>query len=377
MAGEVIIKAVDDAATLKQFVAVPHNVYADDANWIAPLNLLEKHRFDPKRPYFEHARAQAWVAFRDGELVGRISAQVDELHLQRYSDATGYFGLPEAIDDADVFAALFAAAESWLRGQGMTVVRGPYNLSVNEEVGVLVDGFDTPAYVMMGHGRVFYDQHIKAQGYTGAKDLLAYIVDSDFAIPPVMAKLVKRAQRKVTVRTLRRKELEQEAEVMRDIFNDAWQDNWGFVPFSEAEFLDTVKTLTMLLPDDYVQIAECEGRPTAFIVLLPNINEAIADLKGSLFPLGWLKALWRLKVTGVTTSRVPLMGVRTEFQSTPLGPAMAFMVIDAARRAAVENGMQQTELGWILEDNQGMRSIIESFGGDAYKRYRMYEKVLD
>ncbi len=163
---------------------------------------------------------------------------------------------------------------------------------------------------------------------------------------------------------------------MRDIFNDAWQDNWGFVPFTKAEFLDSVKSLAALLPDDYIQIAEYEGEPAAFIVLLPNINEAISDLNGSLFPFGWLKALWRLKVKAPNTGRVPLMGVRKQFQGTPSGPVMVFMIIDAVRAAAVAAGMQKTEMGWILEDNQGMNNIIETIGGEAYKRYRMYEKEL-
>ncbi len=370
------VVAVESSAQLRQFVELPYRIYSDDPNWVAPLKLLEKHRFDEKRPYFQHARAQAFLALKDGVPVGRISAQVDDLHQQRYQDKTGYFGLPEAIDDDQVFAALFDAAERWLKEQGMSRVRGPYNLSINEEVGVLVEGFETPQYIMMGHGRPYYDAGIKAQGYRGAKDLLAYLIDTDFVAPPVMEKLVRRAQRKVTVRTIRMDSLEEEAEIMRDIHNDAWQNNWGFVPFTQEEFLDTVKTLTMLLPPEQVQIAEHEGEPAAFIVMLPNINEAIADLKGSLFPFGWLKAIWRLKVKGLKTGRVPLMGVRTGFQNGPLGPVMAFMVIDAVRSASVAGGMQKTEMGWILEDNQAMNNIILQLGGDPYKRYRMYEKDL-
>ncbi len=163
---------------------------------------------------------------------------------------------------------------------------------------------------------------------------------------------------------------------MRDIFNDAWRDNWGFVPFTAAEFLDNVQSLSALLPDDYIKIAERGGEATAFIVMLPNLNEALAGLRGRLLPLGWLKLLWRLKVRGPGTGRVPLMGVRKNFQGTPLGAAMAFMVIDAVRRAAVARGMRKTEMGWILEDNRGMRNIIETLGGAPYKRYRMYEKEL-
>ncbi len=362
---------------LKLFLQVPHHLYADDPKWIAPLNFEEKQRFKPTRPFFEHARWQGWVALIDGRPVGRISAQIDDLHLQRYEDATGYFGMIEAIDDERVFAALFNAAETWLKDQGMRRIRGPYNLSVNEEVGLLVEGFETSPYILMGHAHRYYDDRVKAQGYSGAKDLLAYLVNPDFAAPPVMEKLVNRASRKVKVRSLRRDKLVEEAEIMRDIFNDAWQNNWGFVPFTKNEYTDLVKTLALLLSDDAVQIAECEGRPAAFIVMLPNVNEAIRDLKGKLFPFGWLKFLWRMKVRHQKSSRVPLMGVKQEFQNSPLGLVMAFMVIDAVRKGSIERGVIETEMGWILEDNKAMRNIIETIGGRAYKRYRVYEKDLD
>jgi len=175
------------------------------------------------------------------------------------------------------------------------------------------------------------------------------------------------------VRSLRRKQLAQEAAIMLEIFNDAWANNWGFVPLAHDEFLDTVKTLSKLMPDDYVQIAEYEGRPVAFIVALPNINEAIRDLGGKLLPFGWVKLLWRLKVRHPRTARVPLMGVRQEFQHSRLGPTLAFMVIDAVSKALRARDVTDVEMGWILENNDGMRNII---GGEAYKRYRIYEKNL-
>jgi hypothetical protein len=163
---------------------------------------------------------------------------------------------------------------------------------------------------------------------------------------------------------------------MRDIFNDAWQNNWGFVPLDQQDWRHTVSTLTKVMPDDYIQIAELDGEPVAFIVALPNLNEAARDLNGRLFPLGWLKLLWRLKVAHPRTARVPLMGVRLAYQSTRLGPTLAFMVIDAVRKAMQARGVVDVEMGWILEDNDGMRNIIETIGGKAYKRYRVYEKDL-
>lgn len=373
---KITLEPVSGSDQLRHFLAVPARIYADDPHWIAPLNFEQKQRFSPKRPFFDHARWEAWVAWRGGEPVGRISAQIDELHLQRYQDATGYFGMIEAIDDADVFAALFKAAEDWLRERGIQRVRGPYNLSVNEEVGLLVDGFEYPPYIMMGHGRPYYADRVADQGYQSAQELLAYMIRPDFEAPGIMTRLAKRASDKVTVRCLRRKHLAEEAEIMREIFNDAWQNNWGFVPFTTEEYADLVNTLTLLLPDEYVQIAEYEGVPAAFIVSLPNINEAARDLNGKLLPFGWAKLLWRLKVKHPKSMRVPLMGVKQEFQHSRLGPTMAFMVIDAMRQNAIARGVEAAEMGWILEDNAGMRNIIETIGGEAYKRYRLFEKTI-
>jgi hypothetical protein len=343
---------------------------------VAPLNLEQRLRFSPKNHFFKHARWRGWVARRDGRPVGRITAQVDELHLSRYNDAMGYFGMLEAEDDEAVFSALFDACEDWLRGQGMRRVRGPFNLHINEEVGLLVDGFATPPFVMMGHGCPWYGGRVEERGYTPVKDLLAYHVRPDFTAPRAMVRLAEKVSDKVTVRALRRSQIEQEARVMMDIFNDAWANNWGFVPLAFDDFLDTVKTLTPILPDDYVQIAEFEGEPVAFIVVLPNINEAIRDLGGKLLPLGWAKLLWRLKVRHPSTARVPLMGVKQRFQLSRLGLTLAFMVIDAVRHPVLARGVTDVEMGWILEDNAGMKNIIEAIGGEAYKRYRVFEKDL-
>ena len=310
------------------------------------------------------------------EELGRITAQVDQMHLAQHGDAAGYFGMFEAERDDAVVSALFGAAEAWLREEGMRQARGPFNLHINEEVGLLVDGFSTPPFVMMGHGRPWYGTRIEEQGYIPVKDLLAYHVRPDFEAPRVMTRLAERVSDKVVVRPLRRKQLAQEASIMLEIFNDAWANNWGFVPLALDDFLDTVKTLAPLMPDQYIQIAEYEGRPVAFIVALPNINEAIRDLRGKLLPFGWAKLLWRLKVRHPRTARVPLMGVRQEFQRSRLGPTLAFMVIDAVRKALHARNVTDVEMGWVLEDNDGMRNIIETIGGEPYKRYRVYEKNL-
>lgn len=373
---EITIEVAAEGKALRDFLALPDSIYADDRAWIAPLRFMKREQMSPKNHFRDHARMCAWVAYSDEVPVGRITAQVDQLHLQQHNDNAGYFGMVEGFDDPAVWRALFATAEDWLRAQGMTRAIGPFNLHVNEEVGLLVDGFATPPFVLMGHARTWYGPSVEAQGYRGVKDLLAYHVQPDFEAPRVMVRLAQRVSDRVSVRPVRRGDLLQEAATMRDIFNDAWQENWGFVPLDEAEWLDTVQTLTKLMPDDYIQIAEYDGEPVAFIVALPNLNEAARDLKGRLLPFGWAKLLWRLKVRHPRTARVPLMGVRREFQHSRLGPTLAFMVIDAVRKALYARHVADVEMGWILEDNDGMRNIIETIGGQAYKRYRMYEKEL-
>ncbi|MFV1973997.1 MAG: N-acetyltransferase [Thiohalobacterales bacterium] len=370
------IRPVSDRKQLDEFIAVPWPLYQDDPDWVPPLLFEQRQRLTPKNPFFQHASWQAWTAWSGDRPVGRISAQIDRLFLEQHAAKIGYFGMLEAADSPELVAALLATAESWLREQGMQQVRGPFNLSVNEECGLLVEGFDTPPYIMMGHARPYYERHIEAAGYRPARDLLAYQIAPDFDAPAVMTRLAEKAGRDVTIRPLRRKQLQQELEILRDIFNDAWAGNWGFTPFTEAEFADIGKLLALLVDDDFVQIAEIDERPVAMIVALPNINEVIRDLNGRLLPIGWLKLLWRLKVRYPKTARVPLMGVRKEYQQKRLGPALAFMVIDAVRQGLIRRKIRNVEMSWILEDNSGMRNIIETIGGTASKRYRVYEKPL-
>jgi GNAT superfamily N-acetyltransferase len=371
------LQKVSDRSELKRFIALPHRLHADDPCWVAPLNLEQRQRFSSHNHFFEHARWAAWLALRDGEPVGRITAQVDELHLQQHGERLGFFGMFESERDPAVAAALFGAAEDWLRSEGMEAVRGPLNLHINEEIGLLVDGFDTPPSMLMGHAPPWYGELIEQQGYGRERDLLAYRVRPDFEAPRVMARLAERESGRVRVRTFRRRQLAEDAAIIREIFNDAWLNNWGFVPLAEVDWEETVRTLIWLLPDGYIQIAELEGEPVAFIVALPNLNEAIRDLRGRLLPLGWAKLLWRLKVRHPSSARVPLMGVRRSYQHSRLGPTLAFLVIDAVRRELQARGVREVEMSWILEDNDGMRNIIETIGGEAYKRYRVYRKPLE
>jgi hypothetical protein len=371
------IRKVSGNRDLRAFIRVPWRIYKDDPNWVPPLLIERKEAFSASHPYFRHAKWCAWVAYRNGRPVGRISAQVDDLYLQQHETKTGFFGLIEAPAEDEVFKALFATAESWLRDQGMEHVVGPFNLSINQDLGVLVEGFDTPPYIMTGHAPAYYGAAIERCGYLPTQDLLAYGLDGGtLAIPRVMRALIERSSDRIKVRKLNLKAKPAELESMRDIFNDAWKNNWNFTPFTSEEFNLVGKELLLAAPDDFIQIAEVDGVDSAFIVLLPNINEAIADLDGRLLPFGWAKLIWRLKVNFPKSARVALMGVRQKYQNTRFGPALAYMIINAVMEAGKARGLERVEMSWILEHNHGVRSIIESIGGLITKRYRMYEKEI-
>lgn len=361
---------------LGQFIRQPWALYADDPAWVPPLLIERRQFFSPKNPYFDHAEFQAWIAFRGGRPVGRISAQIDRLHIERYHDATGFFGMLEAEDRAETFQALIATAEGWLHHRGMRRVLGPFNLSINQELGLLVEGFEHPPVLMMGHARPYYGSHIEAQGYVKAKDLLAYMVPMDFKYTPTMQAVLRRAAGKVTVRYFRRAHMQADLRILREIFEDAWSNNWCFVPFTEAEFEHLGRDLKQLVPMEWVAIAEVGGAPAAMIVGFPDINATIRDLNGRLLPFGWIKLLWRLKIGFPKTARVPLMGVCKRYHDSWMGAALALMVIDAVRVHGTRRGVERIELSWILEDNLPMRKIIEAIGGDPYKRYRVYEKEI-
>lgn len=358
------------------FIDIPWQIYANDPMWVPPLRLERRLHFSRFNPFLEHAEWQAWIAYKGKQPVGRISAQVDTLHRQRYGADTGHFGSLECINDSEVFAKLMHTAETWLAERGTRQVTGPFNLSINQECGILVEGFETPPVVMMPHSPKWYGPLLEQCGYQPAKDLLAYWIAVDFEPPRIMRTVIQKFSKQIKLRTLRRDRFSEEMEILRDIFNDAWSENWGFVPFTQSEFAELGNSLRWLVPSEYIQVAEVEGVPVAFMAALPNLNEIFAQLNGNLFPTGWLRLIKHLKSNTVQTARIPLMGVRKQFHNTPLGMALAFTVIDAPREIGLVRGIKKVELSWILEDNKPMRSILETIGCQEYKRYRLYRKTL-
>jgi len=376
---ELDIVEVTERSDLDQFIKMPWNVYGDDPNWVPPLIFERRQYLAPKtNPYYAHADVALFLARRNGQAVGRISAQVNHAHLDRYGDDTGHFGFLESIDDTAVFSALTDRAESWLRKKGMRRALGPFSFSINDECGLLVKGFERPPVILMGHAKPYYAGRIEALGYQKVKDLIAYDFDlSQASLKPTTQAMLKRLDRdpSVVVRKLNKKNFDAEVQTILDVFNDAWSDNWGFVPFTAAEISHMAKEMKPLLDPELVIIVEFDGRVVAFGVTLPNLFEAIADLDGRLLPFGWAKILWRLKAHKIKTARVPLMGVRKDMHG-PIGPALAALVVDRIHNGLRNQGYDRVELSWILEDNDGMRALTEATTAEPYKTYRIYEKGL-
>ncbi|MEM1315716.1 MAG: dATP pyrophosphohydrolase, partial [Pseudomonadota bacterium] len=287
----------------------------------------------------------------------------------------GFFGMLAAADEA-VVAALIEAAADWLRARGRKLMRGPYSLSVNQTSGLLVDGFDTPPFVLMDHNPPWLGPAVERCGLRPAKNLLAYLLDLSDGLPDRPRRLVAKDWPGLTLRKLDKRRFPEEIRTVATIFNDAWADNWGFIPLTEAEIEGMARDLKPLLDPDLVRIAELDGEPAAFIVILPNLNEAIADLNGRLLPFGWAKLLWRLKVAGVGSARVPLMGVRRAVADTFIGKTLPLRMIYDLEARCAERGIVSVELSWLLEDNAAVIALAESVGGRLSKTYRIYETPL-
>jgi len=374
------IRPVADAAGRRAFIRAGSVPYADDSVYIAPLEFEVSQRLDAKaNPGLKDAEHQLWIAYKNGAPAGRISAIVNPLHLERHKDGAGHFGFLDAIDDPAVFAALFKTAEEWLRARGMKKIAGPFSFSVNEETGMLVDGFDTPPYVLMPHGRPYYPQRVEALGYAKAMDMyaLCWTNERQF-IPERRQQFVERALKKdkVFIRNIDMKDFEADIRTIVDIYNDAWNDNWGFVPFTDDHAKHMASELRPIIEKHNVVLCYYDGEPAAFGLVLPNINEAIRDFGGKLLPLNWAKLLWRLKVKGLTSARMPLMGIRKKLQGKPVGAAFAYKIIDIVNTANMDRGLKSSELSWILETNPSMLSMLTEMGCEIYKTYRIYEKAL-
>lgn len=384
MSTMITVRPVETAADRKAFVDLAFRLYADDPNWVPPLKAEVRGLIDPKKnPWFGHAEAQLFLAERDGRVVGRISAHLDHLALaqpaeQGMGPGTGNWGMMEAEDEA-AFRALIARAEQWLREKGMRRSLGPLSLSIWDEPGLLVSGFDHPPTVMMGHNSPAYRGWIEAADHAPVKSLLTYDLDITQDFPPLVQRIVQSGERnsRIVIRKVDKKRFNEEAALILGILNDAWSDNWGFVPLTDDEIAYVGKKLKPIVFEDLIMVAEVEGEPVAFMIVLPDLNEPLKSMGGSLLPFGWAKLLWWLRKPRVRTMRVPLMGVVKKLQASRLASQLAFMMIEYIRRNAVADyGASRGEIGWILDDNQGMRAIAETIESRINREYVIFEKAL-
>ena len=375
----VAIRPVEDAADRKAFVDLAYDLNRDDPNWVPPLKTEVHGLLDSRtNPWFEHAEARLFLAERDGRPVGRISAQVDRLVQEHMGAGTGQWGMFEAAD-AEVAAELIHRAEAWLRGRDMTRSMGPFSLSIWDEPGLLIKGHDHPPMVMMGHNKAEYEAWVEAAGYVKAKDLYTYDLDVTSPFPPIAQRLVEMGEKngRIRIRQVDKKRFEQEAALLLGILNDAWSENWGYIPLTESEIAYAGRKLKPIVLEDMILVAEYDGEPVAFMMALPDINQFIRDLDGSLFPFGWAKLLWRLRRMRPSGGRVPLMGVVKRLHATRLASQLAFMMIEYIRRAGTRHyGISRAEVGWVLEDNGPMISIAEAIESKVNRVYRIYEKPL-
>ena len=384
MTDQVTIREVKTKSDRKAFVDLPFRLYKDDAAWVPPLKGEALDLITPeKNGWYSHARAQLFLAERGGKVVGRISAHIDTLALsmdaaQGFGPGVGFWGLMDA-ENEDVFTALLARAEAWLRKEGMSRALGPVSQSVWEEPGLLTEGHDHPPTIMMGHAKPEYQAWVERAGYAVEKRLLTYDLDITQEFPPIVKRIIASGEKngRIRIREVDKRKFKQEAEIILGILNDAWSDNWGFVPLTEPEIDDVGVKLKPIVFNDLIRIAELDGKPVAFMITLPDLNEAIKPLGGELLPFGWAKLLLWLRKPKVRTMRVPLMGVVKELQASRMASQLAFMMIEYIRRASVERyGASRGEIGWILEDNQGMRSIAETIQSRVNKVYQVYGKGL-
>ena len=381
---KISIAQVADKAGRRAFNDIAYRLNRADPHWVPPLRSEVRALLDPdENPYFAHAELALFVARRGGRTVGRIAAHVDRLALEQPADrgfgpGTGFWGMMEAEDEA-VMAALIARAEKWLAAKGMARVVAPLSLSIWDEPGLLTRGHDHSPTVMMGHHDARYEGWIADAGYAPVKQLHTYELKIDQKLPDIVQRIVASGERKsaLVIRQVDKRHFDRDAGIIMDILNDAWSDNWGFVPLTDREIAYAGKKLKPIVYEPLIRIAELDGEPIAFMMTLPDLNDATRDLNGSLFPFGWAKLLWWLRRPKTRTMRVPLMGVRKAHQGGRLASQVAFMMIEYIRRVAVaEFGATRGEIGWVLDDNTGMIGIAETIGATINRTYTLYEKGL-
>ncbi|KAA0211889.1 hypothetical protein FBQ84_00890 [Ignavibacteria bacterium CHB1] len=377
MSGEIYLKEVNNETLKAQFIDFAYNHYKGCEHYIAPLRFDIKNNLDTqKNPFYQHSRIKLWLAFDDGKIVGRIAAIVNDNHNNFHKDKVGFFGFFESINNRLISNKLFDAATSWLKDQGMDTIRGPVNPSTNDECGLLVNAFDTDNVILMPYNFEFYEELILNAGFTKSKDLHALWISKDvIKDEKVMEKLRRIAEivmkrENIKIRKVNLRDFDNEVQRVRDVYNNAWSDNWGFVPMTEDEFRYIAKNLKIAVNPEFVEFAEIDGQPIGFSLAIPDLNQAIKGLNGKLFPFGIFKFLSGKK--RINRLRVIIMGMKHEYQKKGIDGIFYKNLIENGNRLNYIGA----EISWVLDDNMPMMKTAENLGAKIYKTYRIFDKKI-
>jgi hypothetical protein len=367
----VTIKEITTPEETKQFVLFPWRIYKNDRNWVPPLIRDQCNFFNPeKNPYYRHSRVLLLMAFRDGAPVGRLSVHENTLHVKKYNEQIGFFGFFECIDDFEVARALFDHGKEWLKNLGYEKMRGPANFSVNGEYSLLVKGFDSPPVVMMTYNPWYYEKLLQQYGFKTSQNMFAYQMYTETGLPAdVMAKAesVERNHPEFKVRKMKIGDLDNEARIVNAIYNQAWDENWGAVPFTEKEIMALAKELKMILDEDIAFVGEINGQPIGFSLSIPDANQVLKVANGRLFPFGMIKML--LKKRHINGIRVLVMGILKQFRHNDFDKVFYKKTYEEGHK----KGYLYAEASLINESNTSMRHVLEKLGAKIYKTYRMYD----
>jgi hypothetical protein len=372
-----IIRA-DSKREREQWLRLPWRLYKDYPGWVPNLLMLQRDTINVKKnPFFDNGEAQLFLAMRDGQPVGRISAQVDKRHNEQHNERTGFFGFFESEDDPAIAQALLSAAEAWVRERNLDVIRGPYNLALDEEIGLQIEGFDQPAMIQMPQSQPYYAPLLDGSGYTKAMDLLAYrwnITDPPARMMEAVEKT--RAAPGLKLRPINLSKLHDEVELLIDIYTDAWSETWGYIPVSRRQARKLADDLKLIADPSLVMFAEVDGETAGMVVGLPNLSEATRDFNGFIDPIKAIKLLYRLKLRGLTSGRILLFGVKHKFQRRRELIGLPFVLLHELYLRAKTKRYTWCEEGWVLENNARLNALMPYWDAYVYKRYRIYEKSL-
>ncbi|MBN2200014.1 MAG: hypothetical protein JW747_09235 [Candidatus Aminicenantes bacterium] len=373
MGNNIVVRTVRSGADFKAFLRLPWRIYRNDRNWVPPIERDIRDRLDKKKnPFFEHADREIFLALRDGEAVGRIVAVLDENHNSFHEEKIVFFGLYESLNDPEIARALLEAAAAWGRERGMDTLRGPVNLSLNEECAFLLEGFDSPPVIMMPYNPPFYLNLMEDCGLVKAMDLYAYLITKDVVLPPKIQGLLRdmRENSTITVRPINMRKLKDEAEKIKYIYNNAWEKNWGFVLWTGKEMDHMIRNLKSLADPNIILIAEDKGRPVGFGFGFPNYNEILIKLNGKLTP--WNMARILLARRKIRSMRAPVFGILKEYRLSGL----SYLLFDEIVRRGKARGYEWCEMSWMLENNDAINRFSRSVGAKVYKEYRIYQKSI-